>query len=277
MSENIKLEDYFEKEDLESIKLYDYAERNDNKVHRRIKLALFAFVVIAFIPLLFDRHHDFDLVYSSQIFMVLSFGVVAYVIYLIFRFTKETDYRLRKNQKSVKRHAEIMDLASFAVLILAMFVVINAFFFSLTSVAQTNSDSMLDTLNPGDHLIVNHFRVDYERFDIVVTNVQDDTYYVKRIIGLPGETVIYDNQELYIQAPGSTERVRYEEPFAIGDTCESDYCEFVVPENHVFLIGDNRENSIDSREETLGSFPQSALYGKIVLRILPLPDFGRVS
>lgn len=137
---------------------------------------------------------------------------------------------------------------------------------------EVNGVSMNDTLQNGENLIVDKISYrfkDPQRYDIVVFpfRYEEKTYYIKRIIGLPGETVyidetgnIYINDELLaesygreiIQDPG-----RAAEPIQLGA-------------DEYFVMGDNRNNSTDSRSPRVGNIRRSELIGKAWVRIWPL-------
>ena len=140
---------------------------------------------------------------------------------------------------------------------------------------RVDGRSMMNTLHDGDNLIVEKLSYrfsDPKRFDIIVfppTGTKE--YYIKRIIGLPGETVqidengnIYINGELLeenygaetIQNPG-----RAAKPITLGD-------------DEYFVMGDNRNNSKDSRSEEVGNVKRSQIIGRAWLRIWPLNKFG---
>ena len=139
--------------------------------------------------------------------------------------------------------------------------------------------SMENTLQDEDNVLVEKlfFRLsDPERFDIVMFypyGVEEEEYYVKRVIGLPGETVqiigeaIFVNGELLEENFGK-QPITYqgiaEEPVTLG-------------EEEYFLMGDNREVSFDSRYEEIGPVHRDLLAGKAVLRIWPLREFGGIQ
>lgn len=270
------LHDYFESEDIELIHKTNKAHNHYKKLQRRIRLALFGFISITFLPIVFSRYRDFDLVIHSPVFVSIIFVLLGYTLFTIIRFNRHTDFQKIENQKAIKRHADWMDLASFLISLFAMFVILNTFLVSLTSVAMEHSDSMKPTLEPGDDLLVWHNNVTYERFDIVVAKRSEDVYYVKRIIGLPGDTVMYVDNNLYIKEKGASNFELYEEPYlALGSvTCE-DTCEYILAEDEVLLLGDNRNQSTDSRN--LGPFQLKALYGKVFYRIRPFNTAGKVG
>ena len=140
---------------------------------------------------------------------------------------------------------------------------------------RVDGRSMMNTLHDGDNLIVEKLSYrfsDPKRFDIIVfPPTGKKEYYIKRIIGLPGETVqidengnIYINGELLeenygaetIQNPG-----RAVNPITLGD-------------DEYFVMGDNRNNSKDSRSEEVGNVKRSQIIGRAWLRIWPLNKFG---
>ena len=140
---------------------------------------------------------------------------------------------------------------------------------------RVDGRSMMNTLHDGDNLIVEKLSYrfsDPKRFDIIVfPPTGKKEYYIKRIIGLPGETVqidengnIYINGELLeenygaetIQNPG-----RAAKPITLGD-------------DEYFVMGDNRNNSKDSRSEEVGNVKRSQIIGRAWLRNWPLNKFG---
>ena len=137
---------------------------------------------------------------------------------------------------------------------------------------------MENTLHNGDNLIVDklsyRFR-DPERFDIIVFpfQYQANTYYIKRIIGLPGETVqIMEDGSIYINGEKMEESYGREviQPETIGRAAEP----IVLGEDEYFVMGDNRNNSSDSRTDIVGNIKREDIIGKAWLRIWPLSDFG---
>lgn len=144
---------------------------------------------------------------------------------------------------------------------------------------QVLGSSMEPKLSDNDNLIVDKISYrfhDPERFDIIVFPYQyePDTFYIKRIIGLPGETVqidtdgnIYIDGEILmegygkevIQNPG-----RAAEPVTLG-------------EGEYFVMGDNRNNSTDSRDMAVGNVEGKDIIGRAWLRIWPLDKFGLIK
>ena len=160
-----------------------------------------------------------------------------------------------------------------------LLVVLCAAYLIITYVGQrtqVSGSSMETTLSDGDNLLVDKITdrfSDPKRFDIIVFPFQydADTYYIKRIIGMPGETVqidydgnIYIDGEILeesygrevIQNPG-----RAAEPITLG-------------EDEYFVMGDNRNNSSDSRDPSVGNIHRKDIIGRAWVRIWPFSKFG---
>lgn len=160
----------------------------------------------------------------------------------------------------------------YIVLIIALTWIVVTFVGQRTEVSGS---SMETTLSDKDQLIVDkmtyRFR-DPKRYDIVVFpyQYQDNTYYIKRIIGLPGETVqilsgmvYFDGMRLdehygneIMENPGIAE-----EPLTLG-------------EDEYFVLGDNRNNSSDSRASDVGLIHRKDLIGRAWIRVWPLSQIG---
>lgn len=157
------------------------------------------------------------------------------------------------------------------------FVVIITWFI-LTFVGQrtvVDGRSMNATLNDGDNLIVEKLSYrfgDPERFDIIVFAPYDTKeYYIKRIIGLPGETVRIDEEgKIYVNGELLEENYGLETIKNPGRAIE----EVTLGEEEYFVLGDNRNNSIDSRADAVGNVKRSSIIGKAWVRIWPLQDIG---
>lgn len=159
--------------------------------------------------------------------------------------------------------------------------VLGAVWLVITFVGQrteVKGASMENTLHNGDNLIVDKLSYrfhDPERFDIIVFpfQFQDNTYYIKRIIGLPGETVqIMDDGSIYINGEKLEENYGMEviKPETIGRAAEP----IELGDDEYFVMGDNRNNSSDSRTDMVGNIKRENIIGKAWLRIWPVSDFG---
>ena len=156
--------------------------------------------------------------------------------------------------------------------------VLGAVWLVITFVGQrteVEGASMENTLHNGDNLIVDKLSYrfhDPERFDIIVFpfQFQDNTYYIKRIIGLPGE--IMDDGSIYINGEKLEENYGMEviKPETIGRAAEP----IELGDDEYFVMGDNRNNSSDSRTDMVGNIKRENIIGKAWLRIWPVSDFG---
>ena len=139
--------------------------------------------------------------------------------------------------------------------------------------------SMEITLQDGDNILVekvSRYFGDFERFDVVVFYPDEETkenngrYYVKRIIGLPGETVRIEGDVIFINDEPLTEKYGSSLMGAPGIAKEG----VTLGEDEYFVLGDNRSISKDSRSETVGVVPLSRIGGKMILRVFPFNKFG---
>ena len=164
----------------------------------------------------------------------------------------------------------IKSLAPYLLIIVAI-VFIKVF---IVTPIKVNGESMEPTLHPKDIMILNksaYYFSDPERFDIVVISMPNE-YLIKRVIGLPGENIKYVDNTLYVDGE------KIEEPIADLETDDFDIEELgatEVPDDSYLVLGDNRDNSLDSRE--LGFISKDQILGKATFIILPFSRFGGIS
>ena len=176
-----------------------------------------------------------------------------------------------KPKKSMKR--EIFEWIMVIVVAAAMAFVVRTFIFEPVRV---EGSSMLNTLTNGEYMIATKFDYllgDPERFDIVICdypNTDDGKYRVKRVIGMPGETVELVAGELYINGE------HLEQPFDMTPN-EAYFGPFIVPEGHYFVMGDNRNNSKDSRSTLVGPLERSMIKGHVRAVVFPLNKLRAVG
>lgn len=180
-------------------------------------------------------------------------------------------------KKAMKETGRVKALLEF---LLYVAVVFGMTFLLLHFVGQRTvvmGSSMEPTLYDGDNLIVDKISYRFrepERYDVIVFPYEDGTYYIKRIIGLPGEQVrIDENGSIYINEERISEsygKEVIEDPGCAGETV-------TLGENEYFVLGDNRNNSMDSRDERVGLIQRERIMGKAFLRIFPLDKIGTVD
>ena len=143
-----------------------------------------------------------------------------------------------------------------------------------------SGQSMYPTLENKDYLMVN--KVAYksgipERGDIIVFKTElidskskNKKNLVKRVIGLPDEHLIIKNNKVYIDGK------HLEEDYLIDAYTDGDI-DIIIPSNHIFVMGDNRENSDDSRKAYIGNISLEDIIGKVFVRMHPFNKGGQIE
>lgn len=168
-----------------------------------------------------------------------------------------------KPKKTMKQ--EIFEWIMVFVVAAAMAFVVRTFLFEPVRV---DGASMMNTLTDSDFMIATKFDYlfgDPDRFDIVICNypnTDDGMYRVKRVIALPGETVELSGGNLFINGE------LVEQNFDMTPN-STNYGPITVPEDHYFVLGDNRNNSKDSRSATVGCLPRSMIEGHVRAVVFP--------
>ena len=161
-------------------------------------------------------------------------------------------------------------------------IIIGLTYFIVTYIGQRTSvsgSSMEPMLSDGDNLIVDKISYrfnDPERYDIIVFPYQyeENTYYIKRIIGLPGETVQIIDGYTYINGELLESDIYGAEVMEYGGIAEE---EITLGEDEYFVLGDNRNHSADSREPSVGVLTREMLMGRAWVRIYPFDKIGVIE
>ena len=188
----------------------------------------------------------------------------------------------KRKEKAKKKPEEINIVKELLSLIVYIGIVVLFCFFIINYVgcrSLVDGSSMEPNLHDGDNLWVDKLSYnigDPKRFDVIVFNYDEDTTYVKRIIGMPGETIRIDqNGNIYINEMMLVEHYGKEVilPTNIGRASQS----ILLGKDEYFVLGDNRNNSQDSRLASVGNVSREDIVGKAVFRIYPLSDIGIVD
>lgn len=166
--------------------------------------------------------------------------------------------------------------------LLYILIIIGLTYVIITYVGQrtrVSGQSMETTLSDGDNLIVDkltyHLK-DPERFDIIVFpyKYEENTYYIKRIIGMPGETIQIIGGYVYINGQQLTSDIYGTEVMASAGIAAEP---ITLGADEYFVLGDNRNHSTDSREPNVGVLHREDLLGRAWVRIYPFDKIGVIQ
>ena len=149
------------------------------------------------------------------------------------------------------------------VVILVVVIIIRTY---LVTPVMVSGPSMNPTLKGNEIMVLNKINNDYERYDIVVVHTEHGEI-IKRVIALPGETIQCNNNKIYINGR------KLEKDYGMGTT--SNINKTKLKDDEYFVLGDNRENSMDSRY--YGPINIKRIKGKTSFIVFPFNKFGRVN
>ena len=185
----------------------------------------------------------------------------------------------RRTREEIKERSIFRELGGWLLYIL---IIIGLTYLIITFVGQrtrVSGSSMETTLSNGDNLIVDkltyHFK-EPKRYDIIVFpyKYEENTYYIKRIIGLPGETVQIIDGYTYINGEQLVGDIYGAEVMeAAGIAAEP----ITLGEDEYFVLGDNRNHSSDSRDPSVGILKRKDLMGRAWIRIYPFDKMGVIK
>ena len=177
----------------------------------------------------------------------------------------------KTSERSVRR--DLYDWIQCVVMAVIICVLLFSFFVRLVDVV---GESMLPTLQSGDKIVVSNLFYEPKQGDIIV--FRKDEYkeqpLVKRVIAVEGQTIDIDFNRGIVYVDGEP----IDEPYIAEPTTEPmDFNgEVKVPEGCVFVMGDNRNHSTDSRLDTIGFVDKRCIMGKVYFTLFPLKNFGSV-
>lgn len=180
----------------------------------------------------------------------------------------------RKNRKSRKRKLKalkkIFNLGMFLLVVLMITFVLHQY---VVERVMVHNHSMEPTLNSGNIILMD--KISYtkrkpKRFEIIVfENKMSNDDLIKRIIGLPGETIRIVHGKIYIDGENLKDIEGLDLPYDEGIAAN----DFVLGDEEYFVIGDNREVSIDSRSPQIGAIKEDSIKGRLFIRIKPVTKF----
>jgi signal peptidase I len=178
----------------------------------------------------------------------------------------------KESKPVVKNTDELISWIKWIVSALLIAFVLRTFVFQM---AIVNQISMEPTLHEGHMLVIS--KINYSvgkphRGDIVVfKDESENKLLIKRIIGLPGETVEIKNGQVHINGEMISPEYTEAETSSFGQNV------WEVPEGHYFVMGDNRPHSRDSRTDSVGFVDRNNIMGKAIFRIWPMNAVGTIK
>ena len=174
------------------------------------------------------------------------------------------------NMKELKEWIKDIVIAIIVAVIILQFI-------KPTFVRET---SMLPTLQEYNFLFLSKQSYRFgepERGDIIVFHTRlktqngDEKMLIKRVIGLPGDTIDIEDGKVSVNGEAR------DEPYTLEDYTSGYVKDLAVPEDSLFVMGDNRQNSIDSRDPNVGFVKIKDVYGKAVFRVYPFNEIGLLN
>ncbi len=189
--------------------------------------------------------------------------------------TREEKSAMSAGRRRNRRRYYAYEIGSTFVYGLLLFLVCLAVIFFVAQKTVVEGGSMLPTLADGDNLIVDKLSYRFtepRRYDIIVFHYpeEEDSYYIKRVIGLPGETVLIEDGQIYIDG------VLLEENYGNAPIENPGRAISLITlgEDEYFVLGDNRKVSADSRDPAVGNVSRDQIVGKAFVCIYPFDRIG---
>ena len=177
----------------------------------------------------------------------------------------------KTEERRLNRANRAFDFVEMLVLTVTVVLLLSSFLVRHTLV---DGDSMKNTLQNGQHLLISDVNYTPETGDIVVftplNSANHSTPFIKRVIAIAGQTVEIRDGTVLVDG------IAQAEEFLSLSKGRSDYPETTVPVGFVFVLGDNRENSRDSRYPDVGMIDVRSILGKVICRVWPISGIGRV-
>lgn len=247
------------------------------KLLLRVRIGL-VLLVLFFLLKRFDIYNDFNPI-NGSIFLLIAIVVMLYCIMVIFvdSTLREHEYKKEITYKKLQTLDNVYDYISIVPYILFVFTLVNMFVFSFSPISGS---SMEPNFSDDEAVIFSHLSDSYERLDVVIVYVEefDDPYLIKRVIGLPNETITIDHNVITITDKSGNSFV-LDEYFLEGTEVETicynsvdrRTCSWELGDDEYFVLGDNRDGSADPLGNG-GSSLDSRSFGEVYIEDI----FGKV-
>ena len=184
-----------------------------------------------------------------------------------------------QQEKTEKKKSSLRETVEYAESLAVVFVVMLLIFTFIARPATVDGESMMPTLQNGERLLISNLFYEPTAGDIVVlcgeADREEGKNLIKRIIATEGQTIDIDFEvgEVYVDGQ------KLDEPYILEPTYLDEGTEFplTVPEGEIFVMGDNRNGSRDSRSLTVGTVKEEYIVGRVLFRFFPFDRFGKIS
>ncbi len=179
-------------------------------------------------------------------------------------------------EKTSKKKKLLEDVMETIESVIFWVFILRLIFIFIIGIAQVDGRSMVPTLQNEEKLIYFHFSYEPKNDDIIIVDSHAlEKVIVKRIIATEGQTIDIDFETGVVTVDGEVLEEPYINNLTTNNTgaFEDDEYPLTVPEDCVFVMGDNRQNSMDSRHWQIGFIPEDEIIGKVLLRYQPISEF----
>lgn len=188
---------------------------------------------------------------------------------------QELQYKQQKQEKKYFWQSELWDIIKTIIVLMVIYFGIKGY---IAQPFLVKGRSMEQTFSDGDYLIVDQLSYNFttpKRFDVVVFHTEfipgggEREYYIKRVIGIPGDRVVIRDGKVILYENGSKTPTTLDEKYLIDGlkTIAPEPVDLILKENQYFVLGDNRGNSSDSRY--WGAVDKEYIIGKPLIRLFP--------
>ena len=184
-----------------------------------------------------------------------------------------------QQEKTEKKKSSLRETVEYAESLAVVFVVMLLIFTFIARPATVDGESMMPTLQNGERLVISNLFYEPTAGDIVVlcgeADREEGKNLIKRIIAAEGQTIDIDFEAGEVYVDGQ----KLDEPYILEPTYLDEGTEFplTVPEGEIFVMGDNRNGSRDSRSLTVGTVKEEYIVGRVLFRFFPFDRFGKIS
>ena len=184
-----------------------------------------------------------------------------------------------QQEKTEKKKSSLREAVEYAESLAVVFVVMLLIFTFIARPATVDGESMMPTLQNGERLLISNLFYEPTAGDIVVlcgeADREEGKNLIKRIIATEGQTIDIDFEAGEVYVDGQ----KLDEPYILEPTYLDEGTEFplTVPKGEIFVMGDNRNGSRDSRSLTVGTVKEEYIVGRVLFRFFPFDRFGKIS